>query len=84
MLPDQIIVEATTDDVNYKVAGTFNPQAADKNTIEDVFMYTIPIKNVKKFTSFRLTAKTTGKLPQWHEYPGQPSWLFTDEIMLKW
>ena len=84
MLPDDIIVEASVDDITYEVVGNIKPQLTDKNTLQDVFTYTVPFKNAKKYTSFRLTAKTTGKLPAWHEYPGQPSWLFTDEILLKW
>ncbi len=84
MLPDVIIVEGSVDGFNYEVAGTLKPTIADKNTPENIITYSIPFKNHKTYSFIRFTAKTTGKLPKWHDFAGQDSWLFIDEIMFKW
>ncbi len=84
MLPDDIIVEGSVDGFNYEVAGSLKPVVADKNTPENIITYSIPFKNPKTYSFIRFAAKTSGKLPNWHDFAGQDSWLFIDEIMFKW
>jgi len=83
ILPDEIIVEASTDGLNYEIAGTLKPPATDNNTFDKIFAFTIPFRMAKTYSYIRFTAKTTGKLPQWHVFAGHDSWLFIDEIILK-
>ncbi|MFZ4399425.1 MAG: TIM-barrel domain-containing protein [Bacteroidales bacterium] len=84
MLPDEILVEISADGINYEIAARFKPAVTDKNTAENIQMYTIPFTTLKTCSFLRFTAKTTGKLPKWHDFAGQDAWLFIDEIMLKW
>jgi len=83
ILPDEIIVEASTDGVNYEIAGTLKPPETDINTLENIYTFTVPFKQAKIYSYIRFTAKTSGKLPKWHSFAGSDSWLFIDEIMLK-
>lgn len=84
MLPDDIIFEGSADGFSFEVAGNLKPAVADKNTPENIITYTIPFKNPKTYSFIRFTAKTNGILPKWHEFSGQDSWLFIDEIIFKW
>lgn len=43
--------------------------------------YTVPLTSqLSPFTHLRVVAPNPGPLPSWHPAPGQPSYLFTDEI----
>ncbi len=84
ILPDEIMVETSADGINYEMAATHKPLIPDKNTTENIMMYEIKIPQVKSCSFIRFTAKTTGKLPAWHDFAGRDAWLFIDEIMLKW
>jgi hypothetical protein len=46
--------------------------------------YIVPLtSHLSPFTFLRVVVPNPGPLPSWHPAPGQPSYLFTDEIIVK-
>ena len=48
--------------------------------------YTVPLNlplSSSHFPLIRIVVPNPGPLPSWHPAPGQPSYLFTDEIIVK-
>ncbi len=46
--------------------------------------YTVPLTSqLSPFTHLRVVVPNPGPLPSWHPAPGQPSYLFTDEIIVR-
>jgi predicted alpha-1,2-mannosidase len=41
------------------------------------------LKTEKSIQAIRFTLKHVEKLPNWHLNPGQPSWIFADEVLIK-
>jgi hexosaminidase len=80
--PRQVQFECSTDAINWKSLGVITPQEDEKLPGE----FIVPV--VLKFPSekvryVRMTAANFGPCPVWHDAPGEPSWLFCDEIVIK-
>ncbi len=82
VLPKQMIVEVSSDGVNYKTV-------SDTNNFLPIEDLTPQVKNVTatfapiKARYVRIKAMQYGKLPAWHESPGGDTHLFVDEVEIK-
>ncbi len=82
VLPKQMIVQVSSDGINYKTV-------SDSNNFLPIEDLTAQVKNVTAtFAStnaryVRIRAMQYGKLPAWHESPGGDTHLFVDEIEIK-
>lgn len=82
VLPKQMIVQVSSDGLNYSTV-------SDTNNFLPIEDLTPQVKNVTatfapiKARYVRIKAMQYGKLPSWHESPGGDTHLFVDEIEIK-
>ncbi|MFK7784592.1 MAG: chitobiase/beta-hexosaminidase C-terminal domain-containing protein [Crocinitomicaceae bacterium] len=78
--PSEIKVEAGKSIGSMKQVKTteFNRTDGIRSARMDLFL----IDSKFEARYIKITVKSYGKLPEWHESPGQPSWLFLDELVI--
>lgn len=80
MYPVEVKYFTSTDGKNWNLADTFNtPPAQSKSKADRDF--STQLKGVTA-RYIKVAAVNTGKLPEWHEYKGQPCWMFADEVVV--
>ncbi len=80
MYPVEVKYFTSTDGKNWDLADTFStPPAQSKGKADRDFS-----TQLKSVTAryIKVAAVNTGKLPEWHEYKGQPCWIFADEVVV--
>jgi hexosaminidase len=81
--PEEVVMEVSVDGTNWKPFATVGTIIDAKTTGEFVVEYThqSPVNVQAKFV--RVTAKSIGPCPTWHDAVGEPSWIFWDEIVVE-
>ena len=79
--PVEVSYFTSTDGINWTAAGQIKtePQPS-KGKADRQFGVSFPQTTARYI---RVTAKNAGKLPDWHEYKGQPCWMFADEVVVE-
>ncbi|MEY4875464.1 MAG: hypothetical protein RL708_613, partial [Bacteroidota bacterium] len=91
MMPPQVIFEGSNDGKTFEPISTVNTNVSDTINhaiLKDVVVSLANLKGSPNLTSkpyryYKVTAKTYGKLPQWHWSKGEQAWLFVDEIIME-
>lgn len=81
LYPAEVEYFTSVDGINWVSAGKIHTDPMpSKGKAEREFMVEFP---VTKARFVRLSATNTAVLPEWHEYKGQASWIFADEIIVE-
>ncbi|MFT5860357.1 MAG: putative alpha-1,2-mannosidase [Flavobacteriaceae bacterium] len=84
-LPEQIIIEGSIDGKKYKQLGIIQIDHEPKDKLPAHHEnFVLNTKNSKAFHKLRITVKNPGKCPEWHLGAGNDTWIFVDEILLKY
>ncbi len=82
LLPSQVELLTSSDGVNYQLQTTIThdvPQQ-DQKTVIHTFTASFDKLNCRYL---KVIARNAGVLPAWHHAPGNPSFIFADEIIVK-
>jgi hypothetical protein len=81
LYPQQIELSSSSDGINYSliktVANTINPNTEERSTND----FVIPLSKISA-RYFKLVARNTRVLPEWHYAKGKTGWLYADEIIV--
>ena len=84
LAPTQIKVYASQDGENWTLVADRHFDMDPRETGMRLKQYTVPFtSHLSPFTFLRVVVPNPGPLPSWHPAPGQPSYLFTDEIIVR-
>jgi len=81
LYPVDVEFFVSADEINWQSVGTIHtdPQPS-KGKADREFRVEFPSSEVR---FIKVSARNNGTLPEWHEYKGQPSWIFADEIIVE-
>lgn len=86
LAPTQIKVYASKDGKEWTLVADKQFDMDPRETGMRLKNYTVPLDfqlSTLNFQLIRVVVPNPGPLPSWHPAPGQPSYLFTDEIIVK-
>ena len=84
LAPKEIKVYVSKDGKEWTLIANQHFDMDPRETGMRLKQYTIPFtSHLSPFTFLRVVVPNPGPLPSWHPAPGQPSYLFTDEIIVK-
>lgn len=81
-LPSRITVEVSEDGQRFKGGGSVVPDVDIRNPERQVKKLLIQLPALKA-RYLRVIAESYHQNPSWHEYAGEPCWLFCDEIVVE-
>ncbi len=81
-MPRYITLYASYDGTNFEKVKTIRNNIPDRQSGPFKKTYTFDMKN-KNVKKIRITAKSIGKCPPWHEGAGGKAWIFTDELIIE-
>lgn len=80
--PRGMTVEVSMDGKKFKLAGSKTSPALAKAEINQIIDYNVIFKpQNSRYLRVKIASQMTN--PKWHNAPGQPSWLFIDEILVE-
>lgn len=81
MCPQTVELYTAKDGVNYKLYQTLTVPNVEY-TAEKTGIFTLQLHDLTiKSRYIRVVVKNAGPLPSWHQAPGQPSYIFCDEMI---
>jgi hexosaminidase len=81
LYPVEVIFSTSLDGINWQAEGNIHTDPLPSRSKADrEFSVTFP---EKKARYIKLAAKNNGVLPEWHEYKGEPAWIFADELIVE-
>lgn len=80
--PQIVEFELSEDGVVWNKVGTVISDSDEKSPGEFIVPYELEIPR-QKARYVRMNAVNFGPNPEWHDAPGEPSWLFCDELIVK-
>ena len=81
MCPQTVELYTSKDGVNYQLYRTLTVPNVEY-TVEKTGVFTLQVKDLNfKARYVRVVVKNAGSLPSWHQAPGQPSYIFCDEMI---
>ena len=86
LAPTQIKVYASQDGENWTLVADKHFDMDPRETGMRLKYYTVPLNSqfsILNSQFLRVVVPNPGPLPSWHPAPGQPSYLFTDEIIVR-
>ncbi|MBR0170732.1 MAG: chitobiase/beta-hexosaminidase C-terminal domain-containing protein [Bacteroidales bacterium] len=84
LAPTQIKVYTSADGKEWTLVADQHFDMDPRETGMRLKQYTVPLASrLAPYTFLRVVVPNPGPLPSWHPAPGQPSYLFTDEIIIK-
>ena len=84
LAPTQIKVYTSADGKEWTLVADQHFDMDPRETGMRLKQYTVPLASrLAPYTFLRVVVPNPGPLPSWHPAPGQPSYLFTDEIILR-
>ena len=84
LAPTQIKVYTSPDGKTWTLVADEHFAMDPRETGMRLKQYTVPFTfHLSPFTYLRVVVPNPGPLPAWHPAPGQPSYLFTDEIVIR-
>ena len=81
IFPTSMTVEVSEDNIHFEPYGTFVNQVPANDYEEQIQEFTV--NKDAKCRYIRITAKTFGKLPEWHLGAGGDSHIFVDEVTVE-
>ena len=79
--PLQVAFYISSDKINWKLVDEIEPLIReDDKRIASTLFYSGPINKSCRY--IKMVAFNNGPCPAWHDAPGEPSWLFCDEIII--
>lgn len=81
--PEKMIVEVSEDSITWKKMGESISSVPMDQAGELIVEFTITHPAPLQARYVRVTALSSGPNPAWHPAPGEPSWLFCDEIEIR-
>lgn len=80
--PEKVTFYCSNDGVHYSVIHTTVSEKEMNRSAQMIISHANHFNPVKcKF--IKMKAENIGKCPEWHNAPGEPAWLFCDEIVVK-
>lgn len=79
--PSQVTYFVSEDGIRWKEVESITAQTDEKTDGELVLSYRSDVQ-ADKIRYVKMLAKNNGPCPAWHDAPGEPSWLFCDEIII--
>ncbi len=83
LAPKEIKVYASMDSGDWNLIGDKHFPMDPRETGMRLRNYTVELKSSIPYRYLRVVVPNPGPLPDWHPAPRQPSYLFTDEIVVK-
>jgi hexosaminidase len=80
--PRLVEFEISNDGTNWELLGSVKPIIDEQQNGELFTPITLNF-SARNARYIRMKAFNNGPCPEWHDAPGEPSWLFCDEIMVK-
>jgi len=81
--PQSVSYEISTDGINFKkLKEVVRSENSIQNT-ENIFYYTTQTNTNEQVKKIRVTAKSFGNCPKGHPGEGNPTWIFSDEILFR-
>jgi len=81
-LPKSVEYFVSDDGNSWKSAGRADCKIDEKK--EGEFFETLSLKRVNEKSRYvKMVAQNHGPCPTWHDAPGEPSWLFCDELIVR-
>jgi hexosaminidase len=81
-LPSQVEYFVSENGNDWKSVGVARSSTDERTAGE--FFEVFKVKRVGKTTRYvKMKATNRGTCPDWHDAPGEPSWLFCDELMIR-
>jgi hexosaminidase len=80
--PDRVIYYSSLDGVNWTELGRFEAAIESSDKREMPLLYPIWF-TPKKARHIKMVVQGIGACPSWHDAPGEPSWLFGDELIIR-
>jgi hypothetical protein len=81
-LPKSVAYYASDNGIDWKLVGKVESVTDEK--LPGEFFEPFLLKNISTKARFvKMVAVNHGPCPEWHDAPGEPSWLFCDEIIVR-
>ena len=80
--PDYVIFETSIDGESWTLVEKVNSTVGPETKGEFPVNYSARSTSKIKARYIRVTAKSIGPCPTWHDAVGEPSWLFIDEVLV--
>jgi hypothetical protein len=81
-LPEHLLVEGSTDGVQFNTLAALNIDNTDRNYLDRSVPYRLDLEPAE-VRYLRITAKSMRTCPEWHRGFGKPSWIFIDELIVE-
>jgi hypothetical protein len=81
-LPESVSIEFSSDGENWEPLASLAHQEPLEEEDKFIHSFTVGFQPAQA-RYVRMTAHSIGPNPEWHDSPGQPSWLFCDELILR-
>lgn len=82
--PQRVEYWGSVDGNNWKLLLGDDLQLAAESPGELIVSSACPVNDIPYVMRYvKVIAKSIGKCPNWHDAPGEPSWLFCDEIVIE-
>ena len=76
--PREMTVYQSNDGVHFDVVASATNNISDTTTTPTLVKFKVDVSVYTRY--IKVVAPNYGKLPPWHLSPGEPAWLFVDEI----
>ena len=81
MCPQTVEIYSSKDGINYQLHKTLTVPNVEY-TAEKTGVFTLQVNDLNMKSRYvRVVVKNAGPLPSWHQAPGQPSYIFCDEMI---
>jgi hexosaminidase len=81
LFPQEVIFSTSMDGKTWQALKSINFEAGAPTTKE--IQAAVSTTSEKEVRFIKVTAQSPKILPEWHEYKGQPCWIFADELIVE-
>lgn len=80
--PSSVVFYTSVDGKNWEHRGEVKADVSEQTPGEVIVPFAVNLKK-SRVRYVKMVAQNFGKCPEWHDAPGEPSWLFCDEFIIK-
>lgn len=81
-MPVEVRFESSRDGVEWTSIGIYRNELAEDDKRQEIMPVSLDVKGLQA-RYVRMTAVNRGVCPPWHDAPGEPAWLFCDELVIR-
>lgn len=81
-MPLEVRFESSLDGVEWQELGLYENELSEDDKRQSIVPVSLSLKGTNA-RFIRMTAKNRGVCPPWHDAPGEPAWLFCDELIIR-